>query len=102
MRRRLNREDGKIGADGLAVVAIYALIGLLDHRGVISPVIEPAGSFQNSSRAIIDAVAAPFAPFLYDVDHSPGDDDLLGIEGNSPEFHLLTFADVEYVPVGSL
>jgi hypothetical protein len=94
LRRGFHRKDGKIGADGLAVVTVYAQVGLLDLRGMISSVVEPPGSFQNPSRAIVDAVAAPLAPILYDMDHPPGYDDLFGIEGNSPEFHLLTSANI--------
>jgi hypothetical protein len=82
-------------------VTVDAQIGLLHHRGVISPVIEPAGSLQNASRAIVDAVAAPLAPILYDINRSPGDDDVFGIEGNSPEFHLLTSANVMGVAIES-
>jgi hypothetical protein len=55
---------------------------------MISFGVETVGEFQNISRAIFDAVAAPFATVFYYVDYSLGDDDLLGIQRDAPELHL--------------
>jgi hypothetical protein len=75
-------------------VTVYTQIGLLYRRRVIPLVVKAAGSFQHTPWAIIDAVAAPLAPVLYDVDHPPGYDYLAAIEGNTPKFHLLSSANI--------
>jgi len=57
---------------------------------VVSFRVEALGDLQNSSWAIFDTVAAPFAPVFYDIDDPFGNDDLFCIQGNAPELHLLT------------
>jgi hypothetical protein len=56
--------------------------------------VEAFGGFKNISRAIFDTIAAPLASVFYYIDCSAGDDDLVGILGNTPESHLLTSSNV--------
>jgi hypothetical protein len=94
LRRSFEREDRKIGTDSLAIVTVDTQIGLLYRRRVVSFRVEPLGELENISWAIFDTVAAPFASVFYDIDHPFGNHDLFGIQGNAPEFHLLTSSNV--------
>jgi hypothetical protein len=69
-------------------------IRLLYRRRVISSRVEALGNLQNISWAVFDTVSAPFASVFYDIDHPFGNDDLFCIQGNAPEFHLLTSSNV--------
>jgi hypothetical protein len=52
--------------------------------------VEALGGFQNISWAIFDTVSATLASVFNDMDNSPGDNDLFGIEGDAPKFHSST------------
>lgn len=95
MRRSFHRVDRKIGTDGLAIVTIDTQIRLLYRRRMVPFGVEALGGFENISWAIFNTVAAPLASVFYDIDHSPGNDDLFRIEGNAPKLHLLTSQNVK-------
>ena len=79
----------KIGADSLAVMTVDAKIGLLYRRGVVSLGVEALGRFKDIPRTIFNAISATLAPVLYDMDLSFGHNYFTGIQGNTPEFHIV-------------
>jgi len=88
-RDGFNGKNGELGANDLAVVAIYTVIRLPHGGWVVALLIESRGKLENLPWTELDTVAASFASILQDVDNAAGDLNLFGIQWNSPEIHAL-------------
>ncbi len=87
--RGLQGEYGKIGADCLAVMAIYAKLGLLHRRWVIALGVKARRKLKYIPWTVLDTVPASFAAVFDNVDDPLGYEDFFCVEGKAPKFHRL-------------
>ncbi len=71
-------------------MAVDARVRLLDRGWMVAFRIEFGGYLQDRPRAIFDTVPAAFASVLDYVDYPLGNQDLFGVQWNSPISHFTT------------
>ncbi len=80
-------------------MAIDARVGLLNRWWMVAFCIEFRGYLQDRPRAIFDAIPAAFAPVFNYVDYPLGNQDLFGVQWNSPIFHFIIVLPADFCRV---
>ena len=76
---QVNAEDGKLGADHFAEIAVYTFPGLDHHGWMVAFGVEFIGHLKHVLRAVLTAKSTSFASVNDDFDFTTGNLDLVEI-----------------------